>query len=119
MMLIEDFKNIDNSFKEIQENTSKQVEAIKEETQKTLKELQENITKQLKELSKTTQDLKMEVERIKRSQMEAFLEIECLGKRSGVIDMSIMNRIQESQVQKIPQKTLKQQSEEIQNVKNS
>jgi hypothetical protein len=50
----------------------------------------------------SSQDLKMEVERIKRSQMEAFLEIECLGKRSGVIDMSIMNRIQESQVQKIP-----------------
>ena len=38
----------------------------------------------------------------KHNQMEAFLEIENLGKRSGVIDMSITNRIQESQVQKIP-----------------
>ena len=40
MMLIEDFKkDINNSLKEIQENTSKQVEVFKEETQKSLKEL--------------------------------------------------------------------------------
>jgi hypothetical protein len=43
MMLIEDFKkDINNSLKEIQENTAKQVELLKEETQKSLKELQEN-----------------------------------------------------------------------------
>ena len=36
MMMIEDFKDINNSLKEIQENTSKQVEALKEETQKFL-----------------------------------------------------------------------------------
>jgi hypothetical protein len=42
MMMIEDFKkNINNSLKEIQENTGKQVEALKEVTQKSLKELQE------------------------------------------------------------------------------
>jgi FtsZ-binding cell division protein ZapB len=35
MMLIEDFKkDINNSLKETQENTGKQVEALKEETQK-------------------------------------------------------------------------------------
>ena len=40
MMMIEDFKkDINNSFKETQENTGKQVEALKEETQKSLKEL--------------------------------------------------------------------------------
>jgi hypothetical protein len=40
MMLIEDFKkDINNPLKEIQENTSKQVEALKQETQKFLKEL--------------------------------------------------------------------------------
>ena len=40
MMMIEDFKkDINNSVKEVQENTGKQVEALKEETQKTLKEL--------------------------------------------------------------------------------
>ena len=40
MMMIEDFKKgINDSFNEIQENTEKQVEALKEETQKSLKEL--------------------------------------------------------------------------------
>jgi F0F1-type ATP synthase membrane subunit b/b' len=43
MKVIEDFKkDINNSLKEIQENTGKQVEAHKEETQQSLKELQEN-----------------------------------------------------------------------------
>ena len=37
-MVIEDFKkDINNSLKEIQENTGKQLEAFKEETQKFLK----------------------------------------------------------------------------------
>ena len=52
------------------------------------------------------QDLKMEVETIKKSQRETTLEIEVLGKKSGTIDASISKRIQktkrESQVQKIP-----------------
>jgi hypothetical protein len=40
MMVIEDFKkDINNSLKEIQENIGKQLEALKEETQKSLKEL--------------------------------------------------------------------------------
>jgi phosphoribosyl-ATP pyrophosphohydrolase len=44
MMLVEDFrKDINNSLKEIQENTAKQVDALKEETQKSLKELQDLI----------------------------------------------------------------------------
>ena len=41
------------------------------------------------------QDLKMEVERIKKTQRETTLEIETLGKKSGTIDVSISNRIQE------------------------
>ena len=52
MMMIEDFKkNINNSLKEIQ-NTVKQVEALKEQTQKSLKELQENTIKKAKEMNK-------------------------------------------------------------------
>jgi hypothetical protein len=40
MMMIEDLKKvINNSLKEIQENTGKQIEALKEERQKSLKEL--------------------------------------------------------------------------------
>ena len=46
MMMIEEFKkDINNSLKEIQDNTGKQVKALKKETQKFLKELQENTTK--------------------------------------------------------------------------
>ena len=64
MMMMEDFK------KEIQENTGKQLETFKEETQKFLRELQENATKQVKELNKTIQDLKIEVKTIKKSQRQ-------------------------------------------------
>jgi uncharacterized coiled-coil protein SlyX len=46
-------------------------------------------------MNKTIQDLKMEVETIKESQRETPLELENLGKRSGVIDASITKRIQE------------------------
>jgi predicted nucleic acid-binding Zn-ribbon protein len=49
----------------------------------------------VKELNKTIQDLKMEIETIKKSQRETTLEIGNLGKRSGVIDASISNKIQE------------------------
>jgi predicted nucleic acid-binding Zn-ribbon protein len=49
----------------------------------------------VRELNKTIQDLKMKVETIKKSQSEKTLEIENLGKKSGAIDASITNRIQE------------------------
>jgi chromosome segregation ATPase len=96
MMLVEDFKKgINNSLKEIQENTVKQVEILKEEAQKSLKELEENTTKQVMELDKTIQDLKMKAETIKKTERETSLEIEILGKKSGSIDVSIRNKIQE------------------------
>ena len=96
MMMVEDIKkDFNNSLKEIQENTAKQVEDIKEEAQKSLKELQESTTKQVMELNKTIQDLKREVDTIKKTQSEATLEIETLGKKSGTIDASISNRIQD------------------------
>jgi predicted nucleic acid-binding Zn-ribbon protein len=65
------------------------------ETQKALKVLQENTSKQVMELNKTIQDLKMEIETIKKSQRETSLETENLGKKAGAIDASIINRIQE------------------------
>jgi len=49
----------------------------------------------VKELNKTIQNLKTKIETIKKSQRETTLEIENLGKRSGVIEASITNRIQE------------------------
>ena len=47
------------------------------------------------EMSKTIIDLKREVDTIKKTQSEATPEIETLGKKSGSIDASISNRIQE------------------------
>jgi predicted nucleic acid-binding Zn-ribbon protein len=47
------------------------------------------------ELNKTIQHLKKEVDTIEKTQSEATLEIETLGKKSGNIDVSISNRIQE------------------------
>ena len=47
------------------------------------------------EFNKTIQDLKMEVETIKKSQRETTLEIEILRKKSGTIDASISIRVQE------------------------
>jgi SMC interacting uncharacterized protein involved in chromosome segregation len=97
MMMVEDIKkDFNNSLKKIQENTAKQIEDIKEETQKSLKELQENTTKQDMELNKTIQELKREVDTIKKTQSKATLEIETLGKKSRNIDASISNRIQET-----------------------
>ena len=49
----------------------------------------------MKELNKNIQDLKVEVETIKKSQSKTSLKIENLGKNSGVIDANINNRIQE------------------------
>ena len=47
------------------------------------------------EMNKTILDLKREVVTITKMQSEATLEIETLGKKSGNIDTSISNRIQE------------------------
>ena len=45
-------------------------------------------------MNKTTQDLKMEIGTIRKSEREWILELENVGKKSGVIDASITNRIQ-------------------------
>ena len=76
-----------------------------------------------KELNKTFQDPKLEIETMKKSQRETTLEIENLEQRSGVIDknhqQNTRDKKRESQVQKIPQKTLTQLSKKIQNAKSS
>jgi hypothetical protein len=48
----------------------------------------------VKELNKTIQNLKMEIESLKRTQRKTALEIENLGKRTGVTDANITSRIQ-------------------------
>jgi hypothetical protein len=47
----------------------------------------------VKGLNKNIQDVKMEILTIKKSQRETTLDIENLGKKSGDIDESIINRI--------------------------
>jgi hypothetical protein len=47
------------------------------------------------EMNKTILDLEREVETIKETQSKATLKMETLGKKSGNIDSSINNRIQE------------------------
>jgi predicted RNase H-like nuclease (RuvC/YqgF family) len=47
------------------------------------------------EMNKTILDLKREVDTIKKTQSEAKPGIETLGKKSGNIDSSISNKIQE------------------------
>jgi hypothetical protein len=114
MKKILDFqKDINNSLEEIQENTSQQVDALKEETHKSIKEIQENAFKQVKELNKTVQDLKVEIESLKKTQRETALKMENLGNRTGVTDAIITNIIQESRKMQ-RQKVLSQNIQEIQ-----
>jgi hypothetical protein len=46
-------------------------------------------------LNKTILDLKREVDKIKTTQSKVTMETKTLGKKSGIIDASISNRIQE------------------------
>jgi hypothetical protein len=92
-------KDFNNSLKEIEENTAKEVDVFKEK--------QENTTKQVIELNNTVQDLKKEVETIKKMQSETTLKIETLGKKSRTIDASKHQQQnkrwkKESPVRKIP-----------------
>jgi hypothetical protein len=90
MMLVEDFKKkINNSLKEIQENTVKQVEDLKEKHKNPIQSYRKTQPKQVMELNETIQELKMEVETIKKTQRETTLEIEILGKKSGTISNRI------------------------------
>ena len=74
LMVVEDFRMyINNLLKEIQENTAKQLEALKEEAQKSLKELQENTAKQVqvfKELQVNTAKLVEETQKSRKELQE-------------------------------------------------
>ena len=47
----------------------------------------------MKEINKTVQDLKVEIEAIKKTETEGTLEMEKLGKRAGKRDPITSNRI--------------------------
>ena len=66
MMMVEDIKKVfNNSLKEIQENTAKELQVLIEK--------QENTSKQLMEMNKTILDLKREVDTIKKTQVSQRL----------------------------------------------
>jgi hypothetical protein len=87
-MMVEDIKkDFNNSLKEIQENTAKELQVLKEK--------QENTPKQVMEMNKIILNQNRDVDTIKKTQSEATIEIETLGRKSGTIDASISNTIQE------------------------
>ena len=75
------------------------------------------------ERNKTIQDIKTEIDTIKKSERETTLELESLGKRSGVIDANITNRIQEIEERisgaEDSIETMTQHSKKMQNAKSS
>ena len=86
---------MNKSFEEIQGNTIKQITVFKEETNKSLRDIQENTIKQVKEIDKNVQDLKVEINAIKKTQAEGILKMENLWKKMGTTGASTINRIQE------------------------
>ena len=53
------------------------------------------------ELNKAVQELKVEIDTIKKTQVEATIDTENLGKTSGITDVRNTNRIQEIEEKKI------------------
>ena len=74
-------------------------------------------------MNKIILDLKKEVDTIKKTESEATLVIETLGKKSGTIDASISNRIQEMEERisgaEDPIDNISTTIKEIQNAKRS
>ena len=66
---------------DLKSHLMKMIEAFKEDINNSLKEIQENTIRQVKKLNKIVQDLNMEIETKKKSQMEATLEMDIPGKR--------------------------------------
>ena len=91
MKIIEELKqDVKNCRKEM-EMTNKKVDAMN----KSLKDNQENQEKAIKQVRETVQDLKNEMEIMKKTETEGRLDMENLGKRTGTTETSITNRIQE------------------------
>ena len=77
------------------EEIIKSLKVVKETELKELKEKGENTIRQMKEVNKTNQDLKIELEKLKKRQMEEITKRKNLGKKTGTTEVSITNRLQE------------------------
>lgn len=61
-------------------NKIKQVENLKDETNRSLKVIQENTIKPVNEISKIVNDLKLEIETVKKRKTEGTFDMENIGK---------------------------------------
>ena len=71
---------IKQSLKKKQKNKIKQVEILKDETNKSLRVIRENKIKPVNEISKTVNDLKLEIETVNKRKSEGTFEMENIGK---------------------------------------
>ena len=92
MKAIESLKQrMNNSLKEMEEKYNKKFEEMSKFVNNTLG----NQEKTIKQVMETVQELKTEMEAMKKTQNEAWLDMENLGKRTETTESSITNRIQE------------------------
>ena len=95
MKIIQDFKKIiSNSFKEVQGNTGIQVEALKKERHKSLK-IRGLHNQRDEEIEQNHSGSKNGNRNIKKTKQETNLEVVNIGKKAGVTDASVTNRIQQ------------------------
>ena len=107
MKAIESLKqDMNNSLKELDEKYNKKIEEMSkemdekykkniEEMSKSMNDILGNQEKTIKQVMETVQELKTEMEAMKKTQNEGRLTIENLGKRTETSEKSITNRIQE------------------------
>ena len=84
-------KKIEEMSKEMEEKYTKKFE----EMSKSVNEILGNQEKTIKQVMETVQDLKTEMESMKKSQIQGQLAMENLGKQTETSETSITNRIQE------------------------
>ena len=107
MKAIESLKqDMNNSLKELDEKYNKKIEEMSKEMDekynKKFKEMSKSVNdtlgnqeKTIKQVMETVQELKTEMEAMKKTQNEGRLDMENLGKRTETTESSITNRIQE------------------------
>ena len=107
MKAIESLKQgMNNSLKEIEEKYNKKMEEMSkemedkynkkfEEMSKFVNDTMGNQEKTIKQVMESVQELKTEMEAVKKTQIEGQLDMENLGKQTETSGTSITNRIQE------------------------
>ena len=107
MKAIESLKqDMNNSLKELDEKYNKRIEEMSkemdekynkkfEEMSKSVNDTLGNQEKAIKQVMESVQEVKTEMEAVKKTQTEGQLDMENLGKRTETTESSLTNRIQE------------------------